>query len=429
MARDQNGFSYLPFIASSLLFLLWLFVPMQLGKHFWPPFSLVNGTRVDYLAPTVYATDLLVGSLILIQVLSRGLPKKKDLIRIGAIMVLMLVPVLWVDQPALHGYGWVKLGELVGLFWAARQVRLVPDKKLIALFVVVVGLSLLVMLQVAKQGAVGGGWYWLGERAFTVATPGIAQAQIGGRLWLRPYGTFSHPNSLAGFLLVAWWLSVDFFSRLEPRLRRRFRLSLVGAGALTLVSLVLLWSRTAWAVALITVGLVVGRWQRKPSPWFLFTMGAVGLGLALPVLTNLWLLTAPSAPESIGLRDQLYTIGVNLFAAQPIFGVGLKGFIPQLANWQLALNRAFLQPIHNGFWLVLVEGGLVGFVGLIFGLAKTTSRLVKNKRWYLWLAWLTVLLLAANDHYWITLGQNQLLLVLLLAEVWRRDIPNPSENR
>ena len=43
--------------------LFWLFVfllPLQLGRHFWPPSSLVLGLRVDYLAPTVYLTDILV---------------------------------------------------------------------------------------------------------------------------------------------------------------------------------------------------------------------------------------------------------------------------------------------------------------------------------------------------------------------------------
>jgi O-antigen ligase len=425
MARDRSGFSYLSLVSTGLLFLLWLFLPMQLGKHLWLPFSLVNGIRVDYLAPTLYGTDLLVGSLILIQVLARGLPKKKDLIKVGVIMTLLLLPILWVDQPALHGYGLVKLGELVGLFWAAGQVRLAPQKKLIALLVVLCGLSLLVMFQVARQGAVGGGWYWLGERSFTATTPGIAQAQIGGRLWLRPYGTFSHPNSLAGFVLVLWWLGVDLFTGLKPQVRRRFQLGLVGAGALTLISLLLLWSRTAWVVALVTVGLVVGRWQRKPGSWGPFTVGVVGFGLALPALTHLWLSIFPSAPESFQLRDQLSTVGVNLFIAQPIFGVGIKGFIPQLAHWQLALSRAFLQPIHNGFWLVLVETGLVGFVGLVFGLVKTTRRLVKNQRWGLWLAWLAVLLLAANDHYWITLQQNQLLLALLLVGIWHRGYSQP----
>src|SRR5258706_15195361 len=47
-------------IESLLLSLLILFIPTELGKHFWPDFSIVTGIRVDYLSPTFYFTDILV---------------------------------------------------------------------------------------------------------------------------------------------------------------------------------------------------------------------------------------------------------------------------------------------------------------------------------------------------------------------------------
>ena len=63
--------------------------------------------------------------------------------------------------------------------------------------------SLLVIAQFIKQGSLGGVFYFFGERFFTPATPGIANASINGELLFRPYGTFSHPNVLAGFLLIS----------------------------------------------------------------------------------------------------------------------------------------------------------------------------------------------------------------------------------
>ncbi len=44
-----------------ILFLILLaFLPVQLGRHFWPKWSYVMGLRIDYLSPTIYLTDILV---------------------------------------------------------------------------------------------------------------------------------------------------------------------------------------------------------------------------------------------------------------------------------------------------------------------------------------------------------------------------------
>ena len=48
-----------------------------------------------------------------------------------------------------------------------------------------------------KQASLNGLFWWLGERTFTSSTPGIAKAVIDGRLLMRPYATFPHPNVLA----------------------------------------------------------------------------------------------------------------------------------------------------------------------------------------------------------------------------------------
>ena len=45
--------------------LLIIFLPTQLGYHFWPEYTRVFGLRIDYLAPTIYLTDLMMGALII----------------------------------------------------------------------------------------------------------------------------------------------------------------------------------------------------------------------------------------------------------------------------------------------------------------------------------------------------------------------------
>lgn len=60
---------------------------------------------------------------------------------------------------------------------------------------------LLVMLQISKQASIQGIFYLFGERFLTASTPGVAKTAILDTVFLRPYGTFSHPNSLGGFFV------------------------------------------------------------------------------------------------------------------------------------------------------------------------------------------------------------------------------------
>ena len=53
-------------LKATLLTFFILFLPTQLGYHFWPPWAYVFGIRIDYLSPTVYFTDVIVVALALL---------------------------------------------------------------------------------------------------------------------------------------------------------------------------------------------------------------------------------------------------------------------------------------------------------------------------------------------------------------------------
>ena len=56
-----------------------------------------------------------------------------------------------------------------------------------------------------------GGYFWyLGERSFYASTPGIAAVSFQGRLLLRPYATFPHPNVFGGFLAIVLPLMIFY---------------------------------------------------------------------------------------------------------------------------------------------------------------------------------------------------------------------------
>src|SRR5581483_7422034 len=77
-----------------LFFLSILFLPSQLGKHFWPTFSYVEGIRIDYLSPTLYLTDVLIGLLFFTVLFTRNVQTGKNFFFKKNTLTLMLISFL-----------------------------------------------------------------------------------------------------------------------------------------------------------------------------------------------------------------------------------------------------------------------------------------------------------------------------------------------
>ncbi len=432
MAKSQI-LSFLILLQKLTLGLLLLLLGTQLGKHFWPNFSLVNGLRVDYLSPTIYFTDILALIIISLNLtinfdLVKRAIKKISLVPIILIIGLLVILGIFYRSPLAYAYGLIKVGEWLGLFWAIKVIKIKPGWRFWLIMVSFFGFSFLALAQFFLQRSIGGGLYFLGERQFSSLTPGIAQAIWQGRLFLRPYATFSHPNSLAGFLLIGWWLMAANLKTQKKQKSERRSVAFLAITLLAATTLLLVWSRAVW---LIILGEIILWAIGLPKRWYLWRSliwGTVILGIIAPFfldgLGRIWPQVA--FKESVSLRSSLFTAGLHLFLDHPIVGVGLKNFIPWLVNFNLGLNRAWLQPVHSLYWLILVESGVLGFGLFLYLIRLTTKKLLDSKNGFYFFAWLSVLFLGVNDHYWLTLQQNQLLVVILLAWIWQ--IPRQIAN-
>ena len=204
------------------LFLFLLLIPTQLGRHFWPEWSYVLGIRIDYLSPTLYLLDV-VWILLIIFNFIKNPPLTPPLTRRGKLIreylfsfknLLILgfvgVNVLVAANPWVAVYKWLRVGQiLITFFYFRKNKELIKEKLIKVIPCWIIFESLLAVAQMANNGSLNGIFYWLGERSFTFNTIGIAQMSVFGNGLIRSYGTFSHPNSLAGFLLVSlliWFL-------------------------------------------------------------------------------------------------------------------------------------------------------------------------------------------------------------------------------
>jgi len=371
-----------------LPFLIIALASTQLGLHFWPDSTLVHGIRIDYLSPVIYLLDVLILIyLVTTRSVLKGLeassskssPKRTDLI--GYFLPILLINLIFSVNP-LATLNWSLHFLLYLTFVLSLQFRSLPKRVIGTLsFLITAGMAfqvVLAVLQVALGHTLQGPFYWLGERAISVATPNAARAEVFGRVVLRAYGTFSHPNILAGWLVVSLLILIMLRSQglslVAPRtlLNRNSRLQvekgspagerrvLIGSLwfplLLTVFGVALTHSRSA---ALTLFGIIIPFYILKN----LRTRLMYFLGL-LFVICYLLFTGTLGRPVDTSLTDRLHLQGVSsqVILTYPIFGTGANASISTYPG--VSPTTRLLQPDHNSLTLLLSWFGIFGILAL-----------------------------------------------------------------
>ncbi len=390
-------------INTTLVFLFILFLPTQLGRHFFLPFSYLSGVRVDYLAPTIYVTDLIVFFLILINsqfILS--IFKKKSVL---LFFLMLALTVIFAQSFPIAFYQYLKIMEvfIVGII---TYKRILEDRLVLIGFLITGGVQLVLsLLQLFTKHSLQGVFYFLGERYMSLSMPGIAKASIQGVELLRPYGTFSHPNSLAGFFLVLYiCVLVD---------KRFTKFLLLKYASLFVFSLLVLISFSK--VAIFTYIIL--------NFYFLFLISRIPCQfckwarLIILIVVALLFIQARTDPLTLQKRLELVNNSLHIIFQYPITGVGPGNYLIAQNQYSSKFAYFFNQPVHNIFLLFLAETGIL-FGGFILFIC---IRFFKK-----WLHFQYILIIVAIcitglfDHYWLTLQQNILLLGFTIGASLKR---------
>ncbi len=396
-----------------LLFLLIFLLPSQLTYHFWPSWSLINGIRSDYLSPTLYLTDLIILGLMIFSSITPRPPLPAKLLHLrGGVrrtrvifIIFVVLNIFFSTNPLVSVYKWLRVYEYYWLFkYLVKNVQYSVFSIRFGLSLAIIWTSILAWSQFIMQHSIGGLWYWLGERTFSISTPGIAKLFLDLRILnlgfiLRPYATMPHPNALAGFLLVSSLIILNFENQFKIK-NLKFKITHLSLMA-ALLTIPLTFSKSA---ILIEVGLIIFWLVKKFNKLFLILF-------LVPIILYFYL---PSSPNSIPERIVLNQKAIETIKNNPVFGVGLGNSVSLLPSLR--------QPTHNIFLLLASELGLP--VVLIIGYLIIKNLLkIKNfsrsasESSILKIAILVVIATGMADHYWLTLHQNILLLVVLLALV------------
>ncbi|MFI5205312.1 MAG: O-antigen ligase family protein [Candidatus Paceibacterales bacterium] len=389
-------------IEQVLFFSCLIFLPTQLGKHFWPQFSLVYSLPIDYLSPTLYFWDILILSLILIWVIHK--PKINwTAVNLGLIFILTLLPSL--ISAVNIGAGLVQLFQIMmsllfGVYLASQNLEKIKKLLAVSLSLAVFYESIIAILEFLSGSSLN---IWiLGERNFSLNTPAIATFNYLGQLFLRPYATFPHPNVLGVFMVITLsliWVFKDEFSRSWSFLN------------ILLASLTTLLTFSRATILVLFVELLIG--LKKRIKYLI-----IPIIILLPILWIRYNSAFNFESLSIVRREELAGIALNDFGSSPIFGIGLNNFINRTSSSNLISGTSrFLQPVHNIFLLSLAETGVLGFGGFILLLGFPVLKLWRGKdkklNQTLLLIWASIFFLGMFDHYFLTLPQGQRLLFLI----------------
>ena len=376
-------------LSNLLIKIIVLFLPTQLGLHFWPAFSRVAGVKIDYLSPTLYFLDLLLVLLVLLNLKRIASCLKNNFVLVCVFLSLIAINIVFSVSPLNTLFWWIRVILYLLVFLTLRLRKVKWEDLRTPLIISTVSVVILEIIQLLLQSSLGGALYYLGERSYSLSTPGIGRINLLGLEILRPISTFSHANSLAGYLLIVFYLftkkPVPFWYRLVPFL-----------------GILISFSKTS----IIAMAFII--FNIRPEITICVSI----------ILTVTQLVFQSYSISNQSISDRLFFLPYlkKILFRNVFTGVGLGNFIPSLG---LLLPGSFLtpvklQPIHNLPYLYLSELGLSGVILLIYiSIKKKISTVLANPLVFGLLA--LVLFTGTFDHYSWTLPQNKLIVLIALS--------------
>lgn len=402
---------WVPKVRMSVLFLFVLFLPTQLSTFFFAPFSYISGVKVDYLAPAIYLTDMLGVIAIILYAPFIAREVRKSAVLFIFFTGFFLAHAYTSTYPLLALYRLAKLEEIYFIFLIFSHITK-PSVFFLPLVVGGIFELSLAIAQLYEKAALQGIFYFFGERAFSAATPAIAKIALAGVEFVRPYGTFSHPNSMGGFYLLLYSYLLTTSSRISLLIKY---VGLFITSCLILIS----FSKIAIGIyAIITLWYFISK-----EPTRLCRICTISKIAVLTVVSSIFLM-GRGDPFSFVKRVKLAKNALSVIQKTGGWGTGLGQYLIYSSVFSSRYLFFFKEPVHNIFLLFLGEAGIIGTIitgYIIYRFAK------KNIRSALFFTpGFALITTGMLDHYWLTSQQNILLIAVIAGlathELLRRDV-------
>jgi len=406
----RSKYQYIWQNAENLLIILFLATfTLNVHKVFLTPYSFLNGTFNEYMTPNFNWADLIMFAVIIVYAIKfllrqfkKSLSKSKNNIldnsiyyksmigqcfhivsRETIVLVLFLfwigLSLFWSQYKSLALFRFATFLE-ISLFFVIA-IKHLKNKRwfelaLIALIINGLFQSILGIAQFIHNKSLG--LHWLGESIIGPNIDGVAKIIISGEKHIRAYGTFPHPNILAGLLIIPIFIILtgflNKFSLEEAQNKEVSRGTFFGTIPTWITSFLLFtmllgffltFSRSAF------LGLIIGLfllsiWHRntilKKLRSFLILLMLLTLFTSeYFIFSNKFSLPIFST-QSLEERNLYKNVARETISKNSFAGVGIGQFIfeefqkhPSWEGWQY-------QPVHNVYLLIFSELGIIGLV-------------------------------------------------------------------
>jgi O-antigen ligase len=259
---------------------------------------------------------------------------------------------------------------------------------------------------------------WLGLAAHNVTDTGTAVVQTAGERWLRAYGSFGWPNSLAIYLVAGFLIGVFLFARSSKRIQPL----ILGGQLIIFAGLFFTFSRgTFLALGAGYVAYIIIAKLKKQDIIPAVKQG-VAVILLFAALSSIYSplvfgrLSSAGYLERISLNERQlqYAQAIRIFSVAPLTGVGLGLYTYSLAKNFTAPSYGTFQPVHNIYTLSLVELGIIFYILFALWPARLCYTIWQKNPLFLAVIF-AVLVSGFFDHFLWSLYAGQVLFWAILG--------------
>ena len=394
---EKISFAFISFLLLSLPLNITYQVPIEFSK------TLVNNIHVNYLVPTLSIIDLGVFLFITALLIENRLQfktifQKYKLPLFLFSLILLLQNIFFRDLlVSLNSARFLTyIFTFLILIEEFRRKRI--ETKEVNLF------SILLFLTTAGQAIVGYlqfnkgvslGINFLGESQVAAGLLGSSFVSLSGTEILRSYGTFPHPNILAGFFLFSFFLSLYFVKNIQKK-----------------------YSFVSFLTMLISVIFIIPTFSRVTILLLFFSILILSftffirkkrlLSFTPILLVERFLSLLIGGDSGVIDRRNLIKVFPSIFKENIFQGMGFGRYVLFMGDKAPVTKGGLflLQPVHNVFLLLLSELGIFGFLSFSFLIYKILKENIKSLTISSVLILSSVLVIGMFDHYLVSLPQG-----------------------